>query len=222
MIARLMSRISETYQEGGDWCSLEKAQTLAAIVIALRPTVICEIGVWMGGSLIPMAMALRALREVDEDAGRHTKDHRVIAIDAWSAEDSCVGQGEADAAWWATVDHEGALSTFRKRLAQHGLAEICQVVQTRSDDAPVPASIDLLHVDGNHADQALRDVVRFAPAVPVGGILVLDDVFWHGGHVRRAYALAEETGFRPLYPLGTGTVMQRASRGPRGTSGEEG
>ena len=209
MLARLMDEIAGTYQEGGDWCSLEKAQTLAAIVVALRPAVICEIGVWMGGSLIPMAMALRTLREIDDSAGRVLESHRVIAIDAWSPEASCVGQGDRDAVWWASVDHEAALETFRRRLTQHRVAGLCEVVRARSDNAQVPARIDLLHVDGNHAEQALRDVQRFAPSVPVGGILVLDDVAWQGGHVRRAYESAIRGGFRAMYPLGTGTVMQR-------------
>jgi predicted O-methyltransferase YrrM len=216
MIAKLMARIAETYREGGDWCSLEKAQTLAAIVVALRPATICEIGVWMGGSLVPMAMALRALRSVDELAGRTLTSHRVIAIDAWSPEDSAAGQSREDAAWWAGADHEQALRAFRRRLDQHDIAGLCQVVRVKSDDAPVPVSIDLLHVDGNHAEQALRDVQRFAPSVPVGGILVLDDVAWSGGHVRRAYEWAAEDGFKALYPLGTGTVLQRVSQGPRG------
>ena len=119
-------------------------------------------------------------------------------------------QGDRDAAWWASVDHEQALRTFRWRLTQHDPHGICRVVRSKSEDAPVPARIDLLHVDGNHAEQALRDVQRFAPSVPVGGILVLDDVAWQGGHVRRAYEWAVgEAGFRAMYPLGTGTVMQR-------------
>ncbi len=210
MIARLMTRIAETYQEGGDWCSLEKAQTMAAMVVALRPRIICEIGVWMGGSLVPMVMALRALRQADEQAGRAIEEHEVVAIDAWSPDASCVGQGDRDAAWWASVDHEQALRTFRWRLTQHDPHGICRVVRSKSEDAPVPARIDLLHVDGNHAEQALWDVQRFAPSVPVGGILVLDDVAWQGGHVRRAYEWAVgEAGFRAMYPLGTGTVMQR-------------
>ena len=45
----------------GDWCPLDKAKTLAAMVLALRPAVVVEIGVWRGSSLLPMALALKEL-----------------------------------------------------------------------------------------------------------------------------------------------------------------
>jgi len=205
----LMVEIRAVLKEGGEWCDLEKAHALAAIVLALRPRVVCEIGVWMGGSLVPIALALRALRDLDIAAGREAIHRRAIAIDPWAKEASCAGQEGADQEWWASVDHDAALAAFRGRLDRHGLAEIVEVVRARSDDAPVPGHVGLLHIDGNHAEQATRDVARFARSVTPGGILVLDDLSWHGGHVRAARDLAESFGFRELYPLGTGIVMQR-------------
>ena len=46
-------------------------------------------------------------------------------------------------------------------------------------------------------------------AVRVGGILVIDDLNWPGGHVVRARDLVLEMGFIELYKIGTGCVMQR-------------
>ncbi len=230
-----MTDIARCLPEGGDWCSLEKAQSLAALVVGLRPRVVCEIGVWMGGSLVPMLLAMRAVElleheamDVDaavrrasrtqgpdeEAAAAHAAKftsvrRRVVAIDPWSAPASCEGQGSEDAAWWSTVDHDEALRVLLARISRHGVAALCEVVRERSDVAQVPPRIDLLHVDGNHADQAMRDVQRFAGAVPVGGILVLDDVEWRGGHVARAHEHARATGFVDLYPVDTGIVMQR-------------
>jgi predicted O-methyltransferase YrrM len=63
------------------WCSLEKATTLAAIITGLRPKVVVELGVWMGGSAIPMAIALHAVGK-----------GQLVAIDAWSTEASVSGQ----------------------------------------------------------------------------------------------------------------------------------
>jgi len=205
----LMTEIRDRLADGGDWCSLEKAQALAAMVIGFRPRVVCEIGVWMGGSLVPMALALRKLRDLDVAAGRVPVARRAIAIDAWSPVASCDGQGETDAAWWRSVDHDAAHQAFSERLGRHGLSELCEVVRAPSDEAPVPEAIDLLHVDGNHAGQALRDIERFAPSVRSGGILVLDDVSWYGGHVALGRDAAEGLGFRELHALGTGVVMQR-------------
>jgi len=207
----LMSDVTRYLAEGGDWCDLEKAHALAAIVVGLRPRVICEIGVWMGGSLVPMAFALRLVRDTEIAAGR-AGDHKIVAIDPWAASESCVGQDGANADWWAQVDHEAAMQAFLGRLERHRLSHLVDVQRSTSDAAEVPAEIDVLHVDGNHAEQARRDVARFAPSVRPGGILVLDDLSWAGDHVLRARDLAAELGFRDLYPLGTGIVMQRTTR----------
>ena len=208
-VLHLMSDIDRCLPEGGNWCGLEKAHTMAALVIGLRPRVICEIGVWMGGSLIPMTLALRALRDLEREAGRDPIARKAIAIDPWAPAASCAGQDPDNVSWWGSVDHDAAMRAFLARLDEHQLRDLCEVVRMSSDDAPVPNSIDILHVDGNHADQARRDVERFAPAVPPGGILVLDDLAWSGDHVRRALDLAVDLGFSELYPLGTGVVMRR-------------
>jgi hypothetical protein len=83
------------------------------------------------------------------------------------------------------------------------------VRKQRTDEADVPPSIDLLHHDANHGPQAVADVERWTPAIRVGGIFVLDDLDWAGGHVVRARDRALELGFVELYPIGTGCVMQR-------------
>lgn len=185
------------------WCTLEKASVLVSIIMALRPGVVVELGVWMGGSAIPMAIALHAL-----GAGQ------LIAIDAWAADVSIAGQeAEAHLKWWGDQGESGhrhALETFLSRLRRHGIPpERCAVRKQRTDEAEVPAVIDLLHHDANHGPQVADDIARWAPAIRVGGMLVLDDLDWAGGHVARARDLALELGFVELYPLGTGCVMQR-------------
>jgi len=194
------------------WCSREKAHTLAALVVGLRPTIAVELGVWLGGSAIPMALALKAI-----GAGK------LFAIDAWSTEASAVGQDDAGdtthAEWWGTTigdnGHRYAFETFLERLRRHEVSpDRCAVRKQRTDVAEVPACIDLLHHDANHGPQAVLDIERWAPAVRVGGMLVIDDIAWVGGHVAAARDRAVELGFLELYPLGTGCVMQRVSRGP--------
>ncbi len=186
------------------WCSLEKATVLAAIIVGLRPKVIVELGVWMGGSAIPMAIALRQI-----GAGQ------LLAVDAWSAEASVSGQEtEAHLKWWGETmgeaGHNRALETFLQRLKRHGIPpERCAVRRQRTDEADVPPSIDLLHHDANHGPQVVDDIERWTPAIRVGGLLVLDDLDWAGGHVQRARDRALELGFAELYSLGTGCVMQR-------------
>lgn len=202
-IKDLMAEIEMIVPEGGGWCTVDKATALAALVIGLRPQVVVELGVWRGGSAIPMAMALRRI-----GAGR------LVAIDSWSAEASISGQEQAHATWWGETmgddGHEQALAAFLARLEKHDIgSDRCWVVRQRTDEAVVPDVIDILHHDANHGPQVLLDVERWAPAVRVGGCLVIDDLHWPGGHVKRARDLAVEMGFLELYKIGTGCVMQR-------------
>jgi predicted O-methyltransferase YrrM len=106
--------------------------------------------------------------------------------------------------------HEGAFETFLARLRKYDIpSERCAVRRQRTDEAEVPALIDLLHHDANHGPQVVDDIERWTPAIRVGGVLVLDDLDWAGGHVVRARDRALELGFVELYTLGTGCVMQR-------------
>ena len=135
-----MSDIARCLPEGGDWCDLDKACTLASLVIGLRPRVVCEIGVWMGGSLIPMVLALREIRDLDLAQGREPTSRRAVAIDPWAATESVAGQDQENVSWWGSVDHDAAMRAFVARLDRHGLVDLCEVVRLPSDLAPVPSS----------------------------------------------------------------------------------
>lgn len=198
----LRREIEEAAPEGGDWCGADRAVQLAALVLELRPCRVVELGVWMGGSAIPMAIALR-----------HLGSGQLTAVDAWSAESSAAGQEGENAAWWRSAGdrgHDRARLAFLARLRRHGIGpDRCEVVRLRSDRAVVPPAIDLLHCDANHGPQVVADVDRWAPAVRAGGLLILHDLDWPGGHVRRARERAIDLGFADLRPLGTGVVMRR-------------
>jgi predicted O-methyltransferase YrrM len=196
----LFCEIERVLPDGGAWCDLQKACTLAAMIVADRPPIVVEIGVWQGGSLVPMLLAMK----------HANYGGRAIAIDPWASSASVEGQiAEADRGWWGSVDHGAAHDKFLARLYRHDLRSLCEVVRMNSSEAPVPGSIGLLHIDGNHGEQAIADVARFAPSVNVGGVLVLDDLHWSGGAVERAYEAAQRMGFVEQYKLGTGCVMRR-------------
>ena len=195
----LMEQIERVLPDGGQWCTVEKAHTLAAMVVSLRPETIVEIGVWMGGSLIPLALAAKAI-----DNGC-----QVIGIDPWSSRESVKGQAPVDAEWWQNVDHEVAHTITKTRIHDLGLGDIVTIHRMTSNEAPLPGHIDILHIDGNHAEQAVIDVNRFAPRVCLGGFCILDDVGWTGGHVQKAAQHLAELGFANLYALDTGRVFQK-------------
>src|SRR5262249_48092570 len=156
---------------------------------ALRPAVVVELGVWMGGSALPMAIALRAL-----GAGQ------LVAVDAWSTDGSIAGQDDPrHRSWWGESvgdrGHAVADQVVVKRLRKHGIwPDRCRVLRQQTDEAEVPPTIDILHHDANHGPQVVADIDRWTPAIRVGGLLVIDDLDWTGGHVVRARDRALELG----------------------------
>jgi|KBSSwiStaDraftv2_1062776.scaffolds.fasta_scaffold14521_10 predicted O-methyltransferase YrrM len=195
----IFRRIERITPQLSDWTPIEKAHTLAALVLALRPALTVEVGVWQGASLLPMALAHRAIGH-----------GRVIAVDPWAATASVQGQVNADdVRWWSEVDHEQAYQKFVTVLAEESVSQFVEVVRATSDEFAVPEGIGLAHIDGNHGDQAVKDVQRFAPKMATGGVLVLDDYLWAGGGVRKACAALESAGWTEMYRLGTGGVWRR-------------
>src|SRR5262249_48970533 len=128
----LRREIEEAAPEGGDWCGVDKAIQLAALVHEHRPQLVVELGVWMGGSAIPMAIVLR-----------HLGAGQLLAIDAWSTEASVDGQDAVNGAWWRSVGPDGhahAHRRFMERLKKHSIAPArCEVKRQRADEVVVPS-----------------------------------------------------------------------------------
>lgn len=196
---QLFEQIEQLIPTLHGWCTLEKALTLATLVLARKPHVVVEVGTWGGKSAIPMMLACT-----------HNQSGRVVCIDPWKAEESIKGQELADAEWWSnTANHELVYQHFLYNVDKLGLGQYAEVHRLSSEQAQVPARIDLFHNDGNHGPQALADTMKFAPSIPVGGCCVLDDLDWSGGFVRKSEAWLLENGFVMLHPLGTGAVYHR-------------
>lgn len=182
------------------WCNPLKALTLASIVIARRPACSVEIGVYGGSSFIAIAVAHQLIGY-----------GKAIGIDAWDNQVAVAAQTENESReWWANQDLEKIYQDLFALLDLHGMGNVAQLVRQQSNRVTPPNSIGLLHVDGGHNDQAITDVVRFAPRVEPGGFVVTDDTNWTGGGVQRAEAMLITMKFRKLYALGTGAVFIRA------------
>ena len=128
----LFAELERITPEGGDWCTVKKSQTLAALVVALQPQTVIEIGVWHGGSCIPMCLALRYVGGPG----------RMIAIDPWKPEASIADQGETNARWWGATDHEDAYRVFVSRLERHGIT-ICSIERRPRPTSPMKCSTSL-------------------------------------------------------------------------------
>ena len=78
-----------------------------------------------------------------------------------------------------------------------------------SDNSPLPEEpIGLLHIDGQHTQQATMDVRKWAPQVK--GCIIMDDLNWMNegeDHVQQAANLLQELGFRKGDNIDTGAVF---------------
>ena len=181
------------------WCSVPKAYTLASSVLALRPDVTIEIGVWGGKSLIPLALA-------HKEIGKGI----VVGIDPWTPAASVEGQvNDADKKHWGTTDHESVYQEFLGLLKTFQIDQCVRVHRMKSDECPRYEGVSLLHIDGNHGPQAIKDVEKFAPMCRSGALLVADDLGWSGGFVTQAMQKLEGMGWAKLYALDQGAVYQR-------------
>ena len=197
-ITQLMMKIEDVVPKLEGWCDVEKAQHLASLVISLRPRVSVEIGVFGGRSLIPTAMGHSLIGS-----------GYALGIDPWASSASLEGMDGENKEWWGKLDHAAIHAGFMSASARLRADNFMKVERMTSDEAIsqglIPKVIDLLHIDGNHGPQAIKDVDNYATRLRSGGILVMDDCDWAAPAVTQINAL----GFSHLYDLGTGAVFQR-------------
>lgn len=167
------------------WCSDTKAVELCRLVKASKPNIVVELGVFGGKSLIPMAMACR-----DNGFGG------VIGVDPWQASESVKGQTKEHEDWWSKVNHEKVYQDCIKKLTELGLEKWVQLQRTTSDGFVPPKEIQILSVDGNHGQQVISDVLKYAPLIPKGGFIIVDDISWSLGFVTKAVTLLVSMGFQ--------------------------
>lgn len=192
-----VSEAVESIQHG--WTSVTKAQTLAAAVLALRPEVSVEIGVFAGKGLVALGIAHKTV-------GRGI----VYGIDPYTPNDSADGQvNEADKKFWSTLDHDSIYQMAQDNISRFGLQDCVRLIRKRSDDFEPPMNIGVLRIDGNHGEQVLKDIDRYAPRCAVGGLLFLDDLNWSGGAVMRAAAKLRESGWVESYRIDDGLAFQK-------------
>lgn len=183
------------------WCTPEKARTIALLILGLKPSVSVEIGVFGGRSAIPIALAHKYLNHGE-----------VICIDPWDNKAASSGYDKENSAWWKAVDMDEIYKSFMINVVKFETTKFMNIQRVPSDAFNPPENIGFLHVDGQHTDQAIRDVQRFASKVYPGGIVVMDDIHWEN-EGRREVGMAAEwlrfNGFTELFALGTGAVFQR-------------
>jgi len=178
------------------WCNPEKADKLMDLIHEINPQCIVEIGVFGGSSVYPMAEALR-----------FSEKGLIYAIDPWKAKDCQVGYEPEDPnyTWWTDINLEKVYINFTKLITNNNLSKFCRIMRTTSAEA-APSfeneSIDILHIDGNHSEEAaLLDAKLFFPKVKKNGYIWFDDVNWSSTSKAVNYLL-ERCTFLPMRSVG--------------------
>ncbi len=190
---KLLSLISSVTETIDGWTSTCKAAAMAALVLTRKPAVATEIGTWAGKGLLPIAFAMK---EVGFGV--------VNGIDPYAAAESIKDQDPTNAAWWKDQKmHDDMKEKCLWHIKKFQVENFTNLIVKASNDVH-PMACDLLSIDGNHGEQAITDVERFAPLVNFSGIVLLDDRRWIGGAVLRSEDVLEDLGFSRLFNVATG------------------
>ncbi len=174
------------------------------IVALLRPRLIVELGVQHGDSLFTFA----------EAAGRHAPATMVTGIDAWQG-DAHVG----DQPHWIHARVSARAAKFPNvRLIRKRFADAADQIED--------GSVDLLHLDGGHAEEDVRaDLSAFLPKLAPDGVILMHDItaYCQGFGVWRVwqelaathpvFSFAHSAGLGVLAPKGVPSALARVLAG---------
>jgi len=193
MLSDTLKEIESLVPSMGGWCTVEKAQSIFSLIIATRPMICLEIGTFYGRSAIPMAMAIKQI-----GIGHLT------CIDPYNPTESARDENESNRVWWLHLDHNEVMNSFLSTVNSLGLQNVVKLERVTSDEYNPPDNIDILHVDGSHGPQAIKDMRRYGSRVRIGGYVIADDINWIAAErptVREATQWLDEHGFTKLYEV---------------------
>jgi len=165
----------------GGGSSVFKGVLRGSLIAAEGLRTAVEIGVHRGRSLVALGVAERAI-------GGRAWGIDPYALTAYP-DLTMGGAGPAGVDdWLRQHDFDAAHRDATRAIAGNGLEDSCTLLREPAAQAAsrfAPHTIELLHVDGNHSEEWVRDdLQRYLPLVRPGGIVVVDDISWRS--VRRA------------------------------------
>lgn len=185
------------------WCSLGKAREIINCILELseeQNELKClEVGVFGGMSLIPFSLTLKYLSK-----------GIVYGIDPWSNKDALVGYDHpSHQQFWGEVDLERMLNICSNAIDILDVKDHTVLLRTTSDDAPVIENISVLHIDGQHTIQVLKDIKKYASKVILNGYCFIDDVDW-SEDTKKSIKLIESYGFELVKNVDTSLLFKRS------------
>lgn len=157
------------------WCTPEKAEAMADLILQEAPLLCVEIGVFGGRSLVAQALALR---ELEGKTGHHGL---VWGIDPWTTDAALEGEnGNENDEWWAKQNLAQIRNGLLGAIDDNDLWPWTRIAISKSADLDQSFwDIDILHIDGNHSEEcSTTDVKIWLPAVKEGGYIWFDDTNW--------------------------------------------
>lgn len=191
-IEKIFPEYDIRYNHSWGWASLSKAGCLVDYVDEICKHVdnpVCvEIGVFAGKSVLPMALELK-----------RNKKGIIYAIDPWTNEEATKGYDGINYDYWNNINLNHALQIFETMISEFDLKDHVEIIKDTSNNAPLIENIDLLHIDGQHTEQAIFDAKKYAPQIVQNGFCVVDDVEW--GEVSQVPELLERMGFVAIHSV---------------------
>ena len=157
------------------WCPQEKAKRIMDVIYNNNSDVCVELGVFGGSSFFPIAATLAK-----------KKQGTAYAIDPWLNNPCLEGYQEGVDQkmfnYWGKIDLEKVMQKFINDMHRNDLEPFYKLIRLTSAEAILlfeDNSIDFLHIDGNHSEQAsVADVMLWLPKVKSGGVICFDDAWW--------------------------------------------
>ena len=153
------------------WCPDDKVDRMMELTWRERPEVFVEIGVFGGRSFLPVVAAMK-----------HLKKGHAYGIDPWEVHPALVGNAKVHQDWWGELNFKAIYKKYMDLMHRKKLTDYFTNLKMTSQEALEffeDGSIDILHIDGNHAEEsALFDAVNWLPKVREGGYIWFDDVDW--------------------------------------------
>jgi hypothetical protein len=176
--------------------------TLVEAVDRHRPSLIVEVGVWKGGSVMTMARRLQALGI----------DGVVLAVDTWlGASDHWLNAGFFEDLGFEN-GYPRLYHKFAANILDQGLRDYVVPMPLDSTNAALVVKAvglqpQVLHIDAGHDyDSVTKDLEMWWPLLAPGGTLIADD-YWHQDawpEVKRGvddfFARTPHVSFTPIPP----------------------
>lgn len=206
-IEQIYAEYDLKYGTNWGWCSLNKAGCIIDCIndICARtenPTCV-EIGVYGGKSVIPAVLELKRLNK-----------GKFYAIDPWDNIEATKGYFGEHYNFWFNIDLNNIYSIFVNLLDENDCDSYVEIIRKPSDEAPEIHDIDFLYIDGQHTDQAIRDVHKYASQVRLNGYCIVDDInreVW-GEVSTKTPDILEEMGFTPQKYIDDAIIFKRVFR----------